>query len=532
MFSGNLIDLITKDYLSLIYGYALRRTNNREDAEDLAQDILTELVSSVNNLRDQKAYNSFIWAVAGNTYKRWLKKHKNSGCEYIENYQAAGIYNVEDIGDIEDSLVNLEEINQLRREISLLSKTYREIVVMYYIDEMSCSEIAQKLNLTVDTVKYFLYKARNIMKDGISMNREFGEKSYKPAEFSIMYRGEYSVDYYDLSKRKLPGNILLTAMDKPVSISEIGVETGVPVTYLEDEISILEDKGLISNVKVDKYQTSIIVFTRKLNEIIDSILKKYAKGAAEDLYNGFIKIEEEFRKTTSTDPEINRDRLLWTILPIILCLDIADVLHSENIKTLPLLKQGNHGLVWGSESTVKPWDWGITSKSVTKYAGKGGRYAILIDFAILGTENQKLIGKEEIKLISISKNGRIPLGELNELEKETAARMIENGYVSNKNGILKFEGVVFDHEQGEESKRVLKDILSLYTNYLKAAQEEVSNIMTIMLPKHLHEQVEAIAYIKTMSSMMSAVIEEMVAKSYLNIPKEKDKYPIGCYIRV
>ena len=70
---NKLIDLITQDYVSMIFTYALRRTNIREDAEDLAQDILSELVSAVSNIRNPKAYYVFMWSVANNTSKRWFK---------------------------------------------------------------------------------------------------------------------------------------------------------------------------------------------------------------------------------------------------------------------------------------------------------------------------------------------------------------------------------------------------------------------------------------------------------------------------
>lgn len=529
---NKLLDMITQDYLSMIFGYALRRTNNREDAEDFAQDILSELVSAVNNLNNPKAYNGFIWAVANNTYKRWLKKRKKHKAEYLEDYLGAGIYNAEEGEGLEDKVIYQEELNRLRWEISLLSKTYRDIVILYYIDEKSCSEIAKELDLTTDNVKYFLYKARNIMKDGINMNRELGEKCYRPAEFSISYWGDNLANYFNLSKRKLPGNILLTAMQKPVSISEISIETGVPAAYLDDEINILEEEGFLNNIKKDKYQTSIIIFTKKMNEAIDEIFKVYVQDLSKKLYEELLNREEEVKKLFSVDKGKKLEKLLWEILPMMLSLTIVDNLHPERLPVLPLLKRGNNGWLWGSEGTNKPWDWSVTIKALTKNAGLGGRYAILIDFIILNTENQKLIGKEEIELISRSYENGIQISTLNEIEKEVAARMIENNYAANENGVFKFKGSVFNHGQGEEGKETLKTAFSLYRDCIKAVNSEVLKLTLDSLPKHLHEQAEYIAYVKTISGMMSAVMEEMVNKGYIHIPTSKDMYPIGCYIRL
>lgn len=69
------------------------------------------------------------------------------------------------------------------RELSLLSKQYREIIVAYYFTGKSCSEISADLGISTEMVKYYLFKTRKILKEGIGMSREFGEKSYNPGTF-------------------------------------------------------------------------------------------------------------------------------------------------------------------------------------------------------------------------------------------------------------------------------------------------------------------------------------------------------------
>ena len=53
-----------------IFSFCLTKTSNRQDAEDLSQDIILELFKSVNNIRDDKAFYGFMWAVAENVYKQ------------------------------------------------------------------------------------------------------------------------------------------------------------------------------------------------------------------------------------------------------------------------------------------------------------------------------------------------------------------------------------------------------------------------------------------------------------------------------
>lgn len=52
-FSKDLIHTILQDYMDKIFAFALKRTINREDAEDLAQDIVFEVLRSSASLRDK-----------------------------------------------------------------------------------------------------------------------------------------------------------------------------------------------------------------------------------------------------------------------------------------------------------------------------------------------------------------------------------------------------------------------------------------------------------------------------------------------
>ena len=137
-----------------------------------------------------------------------------------------------------------EELYLLRRELSLLTKTHREVCVAYYVDNKSCSQIAKEQNISVEMVKYHLFKTRKLLKEGIGMTRTLGEKSYNPGTFRLDFWGDWN-KYYDLFRRKLPGSIVLAAYHEAMTAEELSVELGVSMPYLEDEIEILEAAGVL-----------------------------------------------------------------------------------------------------------------------------------------------------------------------------------------------------------------------------------------------------------------------------------------------
>ena len=77
----------------MIFSYCMAKTSTREEAEDLSQDILYELIRSAENIRDDRAFYAFMWGVAGNVYKQWYrKKLKNNTCELPDYIPVEGFY--------------------------------------------------------------------------------------------------------------------------------------------------------------------------------------------------------------------------------------------------------------------------------------------------------------------------------------------------------------------------------------------------------------------------------------------------------
>ena len=99
--------------------------------------------------------------VARRTYadfseKRKQQRDKLTGGDVPNDFATSDFVN-----EFIENEIEKEQIKIIFREISYLSKLYRDAFVMYYLDEMKISDIALKLNLTENTVKQRLFYARN-----------------------------------------------------------------------------------------------------------------------------------------------------------------------------------------------------------------------------------------------------------------------------------------------------------------------------------------------------------------------------------
>ena len=180
-----------------IFSYCMAKTRNREEAEDLSQDILYELIRSAENIRDDSAFYGFMWSLAGKVYKHWCRKRAGKQVDEIPDDLPAETEEVHENSDI----------YLLRRELTLLAEKYRRATILYYIDRKSCSDIAHHLDISESMVKYLLFKARKILKEGMNMERKLGTLSYNPKTYIPMYNGSGPNKFWSFMQSKAKQNI-------------------------------------------------------------------------------------------------------------------------------------------------------------------------------------------------------------------------------------------------------------------------------------------------------------------------------------
>ena len=302
------IAALVETNMKTIFAYALNRVSDKEEAEDLAGDIIAAILQSAPGLKNDDAFYGWFWAVAANTTRKYFRK--KSGFSVVELDESCA----ED-GTVDDTVIAKEEIALLRRELSLLSKEYRECTLAYYFDGLSCREISEKSGISVEMVKYYLYKTRRILKEGISMTREYGEKSYRPAEFHFhtIFSGMFNREYQNLFTRKLPGNILYCAYYTPVTVSELSLELGVSAVYLEDEIELLKNYDLLTVTGNGKVQTKLCIFTEAFDHEFYRAAEERFTGRLREILTNVKEKLPEIRTLNFRGCSMEENRLLWAL---------------------------------------------------------------------------------------------------------------------------------------------------------------------------------------------------------------------------
>lgn len=153
------MDRIYDEYYYKIYNWAIKKTNNKEDAEDLTNDVFLSIFEYLNkNITIEKLEN-LIWKIAYNLWctkaKKYIKEKNN--VSFDNTYQKG--YEQDTIDKIiyKEIITNLDNIG--------LTENERQAFELYYINDLSIKEISNILNNKESNVTYYLYNARKKIKE-------------------------------------------------------------------------------------------------------------------------------------------------------------------------------------------------------------------------------------------------------------------------------------------------------------------------------------------------------------------------------
>lgn len=353
---------ITAEYLKPVYGFALKRCANLQDAEDLTQEIMMKLYRALLIRDDISDVGKYVWTVAHNALSNYYR-------DGAKNYVGISIDEISDTlsdgnSNIEEDIIMSETAAKLQSEIAYLSKLQRRIVIGYYYENKKQGEIAEALNIPVGTVKWHLFEAKKELKRGMENMRESSELKFNPVKFAIC--GTNGVvgskgDNENFFRSSLSQNIAYAVWKEAKTVNEIADDLGVSPVYVESEAEYLEEYGFLIK-RGDKYLCNILIdeMPAEISKLQDEMYEKAAKLLANEVYDElnnsgllnhqllFGGVSEEFTYNSSPTPKRDRNFFMWSLIPYILSLSgekLADktVTFEEAATVRP---DGGHNLCW------------------------------------------------------------------------------------------------------------------------------------------------------------------------------------------
>ncbi len=153
---------IVTAYQQPIYNHCYRVLQNRDEAEDAAQEVFLRAYTRLNSYDDRYKFSTWLFSIASHYCIDRLRSRR---VQLVSWEDVAPWYSCpdQDVPQPEGALLKAEAAGEVRLLLEALSPGYRTVIILKYWHTLSYQEIAQTLETTVTAVKSKLFRARKVM---------------------------------------------------------------------------------------------------------------------------------------------------------------------------------------------------------------------------------------------------------------------------------------------------------------------------------------------------------------------------------
>lgn len=160
-------------YGDRIHAFGMRVCGHRHDAEDVAQDTLLQAYRKLRTLEEPRALRSWLYRVASNACLMNRRRRQGAGRErsldeLMPRADGEGRIDLPDFRPLPDEQASRDELRAaVQRAVLDLPETYRLVVVMRDMEQLSTRETAEALGLPETTVKMRLHRGRLMVREAL-----------------------------------------------------------------------------------------------------------------------------------------------------------------------------------------------------------------------------------------------------------------------------------------------------------------------------------------------------------------------------
>ena len=162
-----LINNYGNDVLRIAYLYL----KDKYLAEDVFQEVFIKVYKNFSKLKKSSSEKNWIMTITINTCRdvlriSWFKKVILSKDVYDDSF-------VDICENVDDKVINKIQYEELLKQVMNLPRKYKEIIILYYYEELSTRDISKVLRIPEGTVRSRLFRARTVLKSSIDGKIEY-----------------------------------------------------------------------------------------------------------------------------------------------------------------------------------------------------------------------------------------------------------------------------------------------------------------------------------------------------------------------
>ena len=166
---------LIRPYERSVYVMALSYLKNETDAEDVAQDAFVRAFRKLSSFRAESKFSTWLISITINEARTRLRRQALVRMEPLEQLpdEAKGISPalLRDWREIPSVALEREEIrNLIQRAVEQLPDICQQVFLLRDVEELTTSETAETLNISIPSVKVRLHRARMMLQKQLAPN--------------------------------------------------------------------------------------------------------------------------------------------------------------------------------------------------------------------------------------------------------------------------------------------------------------------------------------------------------------------------
>ncbi|MBQ8576644.1 MAG: RNA polymerase sigma factor [Clostridia bacterium] len=518
-----LYDLLTTEYLPAFLAFARTRTGDFPSAEELAQEIAFRCVTAISEGRIRENPDAYFRGVMYNTWKSHLTAKKNRPASLDAG--DFGHFLPSDDESPEEILIREDELARVRAALSRLSGEYRRVLVSHYYENRSVKETAAALGLTEDMVKFYLRAGRGKLKEVFCMKAPV---SVAPVDFYVYKAGiDFSrVNVWEVFRRKLPGQIAVLCHDSAKTVQELSMESGVPAVYLEEELALLLDAGVMVEPARGKYRTNFHILKKEAAEQVRVFFERMFADYIPAYRAAYEAALPRLRESGIFRHDANEQEYRWYFYGHTECVDFRNIYLSE--RDYPqILSCGSKSFVFAMEAPCLRFSAGHTPTALD--CGAAVWPCDVTAFGDYHRQNELRSKEKSQVLYDIAMGNPLPDDE-NTCLHVTA--LLEEGYVEKTDAGFVSRVPVTDGNARAVLASVNETLAEAVAAPSAVLWQKMNDLVAATIVPQLSEYARgfAVQWISLLSGAYFA--QALYEDGFLRIPEEGDDRPYACEIIV
>ncbi|WP_342536855.1 sigma-70 family RNA polymerase sigma factor [Sporosarcina sp. FSL K6-3508] len=164
-----LLDSFIRDYGDDLKRIAYLYLNDLAESEDVVQEVLIKSYHQLDQFRHDCTYKTWLIRMTINQCKDFTKRWSFRNIFYRQELDEVHDHNL-----TENLYIEQESSYEMSQQLAKLPAKYKEVLILFYYEELTMKEISEVLQINHNTVKSRLLRGKKALKDKLERSDWIG----------------------------------------------------------------------------------------------------------------------------------------------------------------------------------------------------------------------------------------------------------------------------------------------------------------------------------------------------------------------